>query len=133
MYVGNQKARIHIGKAKLGMDEDTYRALLVRVTGKDSSAKMSDAERASVIVEMTRLGAFQHATRTLTAQQRACIAKWYKLRRMGVINSKDKSSFNRFIKERFCKWNLADLSDIEANKLYNMLEGWIRSAEAAAK
>ena len=132
MYVGNQKARIHIGKARLGMDEDTYRAFLVRVTGKDSSTKMTDGERAKVIMEMTRLGAFKAARRPLTNQQRACLAKWYTLRKLDAVKSKDKSSFNRYIKERFGRWNLADLSDTDTNKLYNMLEGWIRSVDPAA-
>ena len=37
MDIGNQTARIHIGKARLGMDDDTYRAFLQRLTGKSSS------------------------------------------------------------------------------------------------
>ena len=132
MYVGNQKARIHIGKTKLGMDDDTYRAFLMRITGKDSSAKMDDGERAKVIIEMTRLGAFKNERRLLTRQQRACLAKWYTLRKIGAVKSKDKSSFNRYIKERFGRWNLADLSDGDTSKLYNMLEGWIESVDPTA-
>lgn len=129
MYVGNQKARIHIGKAKLGMDDDTYRAFLTRITGKTSSKDMSDGERALVLAEMTRLGAFKQARRLLTPQQRACMAKWYTLRKIGAVKSKHKTSFNRYIKERFGKWHLADLSDADTNKLFNMLEGWIRSTQ----
>ena len=132
MYVGNQKARIHIGKTKLGMDDDTYRAFLMRLTGKSSSKDMTDGERALVLAEMTRLGAFKQARRLLTPQQRACLAKWYALRKLGAVRSQDKSSFNRYIKERFGRWHLADLSDADTNKLYNMLEGWIRSVDSAA-
>ena len=132
MYVGNQIARIHIGKAKLGMDDDTYRAFLVRITSKASSKDMIEGERALVLAEMTRLGAFKAARRPLTNQQRACLAKWYTLRKLDAVKSKDKSSFNRYIKERFGRWNLADLSDTDTNKLYNMLEGWIRSVDPAA-
>lgn len=123
MYIGNQTARIHIGKARLGMDDDTYRAFLQRLTGKSSSKDMTTAQRALVLAEMTRLGAFKDARRPLTRQQRACLGKWYDLRKRGIVHSKDKSSFNRYIKRYFGKNNLADLADDETNKLYNMLEG----------
>ena len=123
MYIGNQTARIHIGKARLGMDDDTYRAFLQRLTGKSSSKDMSTGQRARVLMEMTRLGAFKDAR-----QQRACLGKWYDLRKRGIVQSKDKSSFNRYIKRHFGKNNLADLADDETNKLYNMLEGWLQGA-----
>jgi len=51
-----QLARIHLAKKTLGLDESTYRALLQRVTGKDSSAAMSMAERNAVLAEFARLG-----------------------------------------------------------------------------
>ena len=50
------KAIINIAKGQLGLDEDTYRALLVRVTGHDSLRAMSDAQHKLVIDEMKRLG-----------------------------------------------------------------------------
>ena len=128
MYIGNQTARIHIGKARLGMDDDTYRAFLQRLTGKSSSKDMSTGQRARVLMEMTRLGAFKDARRPLTRQQRACLGKWYDLRQRGIVHSKDKSSFNRYIKRHFGKHNLADLADDETNTLYNMLEGWLQGA-----
>ena len=131
MYIGNQTARIHIGKARLGMDDDTYRAFLQRLTGKSSSKDMSTGQRARVLMEMTRLGAFKDARRPLTRQQRACLGKWYDLRKRGIVHSKDKS-FNRYIKRYFGKNNLADLADDETNKLYNMLEGWLQGATETA-
>ena len=132
MYIGNQTARIHIGKARLGMDDDTYRAFLQRLTGKSSSKDMRTGQRARVLMEMTRLGAFKDARRPLTRQQRACLGKWYELRRCSIVQSKDKSSFNRYIKRYFGKNNLADLADDETNKLYNMLEGWLQGATETA-
>ncbi|WP_199742092.1 gp16 family protein [Vulcaniibacterium tengchongense] len=38
------------------MDDDTYRALLVRLTGKASSADMTAQERNAVLAEFARLG-----------------------------------------------------------------------------
>lgn len=51
-----QIARIHMGKATLGLDDETYRALLVRVTGVASSADMTPDQRNAVIAELVRLG-----------------------------------------------------------------------------
>lgn len=51
-----QLARIHAGKKALGLDDETYRALLVRVTGVRSSADMTAAERNKVLAELARLG-----------------------------------------------------------------------------
>lgn len=49
-------AKIHIAKKDLGLDDATYRALLVRITGKDSSSKMSEHQRRDVLEEFRRLG-----------------------------------------------------------------------------
>lgn len=57
-----QLARIHMAKKQLGLDDDTYRSLLKRVGGKDSSGTMSAAQRNAVIAEFVRLG-FKDAKR----------------------------------------------------------------------
>jgi len=40
---------IKVAVRQLGLDEETYRALLMRVTGKSSCAQMSDGERGKVL------------------------------------------------------------------------------------
>lgn len=51
-----QIAKIKLAKKDLGMDEDTYRALLQRVTGRTSSAQMTRQQRYQVLAEFGRLG-----------------------------------------------------------------------------
>lgn len=51
-----QLARIHAGKKALQLDDDTYRALLERVTGLRSSADMTTEQRNDVLQEFSRLG-----------------------------------------------------------------------------
>lgn len=51
-----QLARIHAGAKALDLDDDSYRCLLQRVTGKRSSADMTGAERNRVLAELARLG-----------------------------------------------------------------------------
>lgn len=49
-------AKIHIGKAQLGLDDDTYRSLLVANTGKNSCSKMNLNELESVLNAMQKQG-----------------------------------------------------------------------------
>lgn len=49
-------ARIHVARKKLGMDETSYRALLLRITGLDSCGSMSAQQHLAVLDEMRRLG-----------------------------------------------------------------------------
>jgi hypothetical protein len=56
MSRNNNLAKIHIAKKQLGMDEDTYRAFLKGLTGKDSAKAMDPGEHTRVIREMERMG-----------------------------------------------------------------------------
>lgn len=49
-------AKIHIAKKDLAMDDDTYRDVLVRVTGKNSCKDMTLNELKKVIQDLKRLG-----------------------------------------------------------------------------
>lgn len=49
-------AKIHIGKKQLGLDDDTYRDLLERVTGKRSAGQCTERQLVDVVEEMVRLG-----------------------------------------------------------------------------
>lgn len=51
-----QLSRIHIAKKDLGLDDETYRALLARVTGVRSAKDLNPRQIAAVLAEFTRLG-----------------------------------------------------------------------------
>lgn len=51
-----QLSKIHIAKKDLQLDDDTYRAMLVRVAGKSSSKDLTPLEVAKVLHELERLG-----------------------------------------------------------------------------
>lgn len=44
-----QLAQIHIAKSDLGLDDDTYRAMLMDVAGVDSAAKLNAKQRRAVL------------------------------------------------------------------------------------
>lgn len=49
-------AMIHMAKAKLGMDNDTYRAMLFAVAGVYSAAELGREGRRAVLAEMKKMG-----------------------------------------------------------------------------
>ena len=49
-------ARIHLAKKELGLDDDTYRALVKATTGKTSSADLGPGQRWKLMLELARLG-----------------------------------------------------------------------------
>lgn len=52
----DELAKIHVAKAQMHLDDDTYRALLERLTGKRSAAELTARERNTVLGEFARLG-----------------------------------------------------------------------------
>ena len=44
-------AKVHVAKKVLGLDDDTYRAVLLRVAGETSAAKCSDAQLVALVKE----------------------------------------------------------------------------------
>lgn len=51
-----QLSKIHIAKKDLGLDDDSYRAMLMRIAGKTSSKDLSPLQTANVLRELERLG-----------------------------------------------------------------------------
>lgn len=49
-------AKVHVAKKQLGLDDDSYRAVLRRVTGRDSAADLNEVQLGNVIREFVRLG-----------------------------------------------------------------------------
>jgi phage gp16-like protein len=52
----NDLAKIHIAKKQLGMDDDTYRAMLRSVAGVDSSAALNPVGMAKILAHLERCG-----------------------------------------------------------------------------
>ena len=42
-------AKIHLAKKQLGLDDDTYRSIILQTTGKDSAAKCTDRQLEKVV------------------------------------------------------------------------------------
>ncbi len=95
---------IHVARKELGLDEDTYRALLLRVTGVSSLRAMSEAQRAAVVKEMTtRLGfkvkvAGKKLPQSFKPWSRMIHALWKNCHQLGVIEDRSPAALRAFCK-----------------------------------
>lgn len=92
---------IHVAKTQLGLDEDSYRALLSRVTGVASLRAMSEAQRIAVVGELRRLGFVTRSRgKTLPPSSKAYIrmihALWKSCTKLGVIDDGSRQALRNF-------------------------------------
>ncbi|WP_031438203.1 gp16 family protein [Methylobacter tundripaludum] len=52
----SELAMIHIAKKQLGMDDDTYRAMLKQVAGVNSASELTEKTRAKVLDHLKKVG-----------------------------------------------------------------------------
>lgn len=99
----NTTAIINIAKGQLGLQEDDYRALLLRVTGKTSLRVMSERQRIDVVEELKRLGfKVKAGGRKLPVTHKPYIrlihALWSSCHRLDVIQDGSRDALRAFCK-----------------------------------
>jgi Protein of unknown function (DUF1018) len=125
----NMIAKLHIAKKQLGLDEDTYRAALTRITGKDSAKDMSAAELEAVLKDFSRHG-FKAARKGFSGPASASAMKimalWMSGWNLGVITNPSPEAMEAFIIRQTgiakAQW-LKDASD--AGKVIDGLKAWL--------
>lgn len=79
-------AKIHVAKKQLALEEESYRAILERATGKSSARDMTEAERGRVLAEFERLGFRARPARAgRPAHVRHIYALWGELQARGAV------------------------------------------------
>lgn len=118
-------AAIHVARKQLGLDEDTYRAVLVRVTGKDSAGAMSEAERERVVQELRRQG-FKPSGRAAGRFAGKLQALWIGCWNLGLINDRSDAGLTSFVKRQTKVDHTRFLRHAEdADKVIEALKGWM--------
>ena len=149
------KAKIHIAKSQLGLDDEIYRAILKDSTGKTSCAKMNFAELMMVLHAMEQRG-FKakkpankggkryskpsgQTTFSRTPQDKI-IAIWITMQRHGFITDGSETALDKFINNQtkkmgmFAVTTLRFLSPQQASKVIEVLKKWhIRVIEKELK
>lgn len=124
-------AQIHIAKKQLGLDEDTYRAKLKALTGKESCKAMTAAEQARVLEAFRRDGFKASVKRPSTARVKKIGALWLSGWNLGVIRDPSSSAMEAFILRQTgiakAQW-LKEAQD--AAKVIEALKTWL-AREAA--
>lgn len=99
----NHNAIINIAKTQLGMDDDDYRAMLVRVTGVASLRAMTTRQKNNVLTELKRLGfRVTSGGKRLPASTKPYIrlihALWKSCHRAGAIENGSRAALRAFCK-----------------------------------
>lgn len=100
-------AMVHIAKARLGMDDETYRAWLQKRTGKRSSSDLNDKELARLVAGLRAEGLLEDAPAKAKViagrgSQRPTDAQWKAARalarKIGLDDGLDGEAFATFVK-----------------------------------
>ena len=86
-------AKIHIAKAQLGLDDDMYRDIVRRITGKDSAAKCRPAQLVALLNEFKALGFKSPRKKAFRQTKQSAVKKiyalWGELQAAGAVQSAD--------------------------------------------
>lgn len=101
----NSTAIINIARQQLDMEEDSYRALLKRVTGETSLRAMTEGQKIAVVEEMKRLGfRVRSGGKSLPPSTKPYVrlvhALWKSCHRKGVVEDGSRSALRSFVQKR---------------------------------
>lgn len=122
----NALAAIHVARKQLGLDEDTYRALALRVTGESSAGAMTEIQRGKLLEELRRQG-FNYARKSLEGPfARKLQALWISAHHLGVVRDRSDAALLSFVKRQAHVDHTRFLLDgTEAAKVVDALKAWM--------
>lgn len=114
---------IHTGRRALGMDEDTYRDMLERLTGKRSCTGLTDSQLSTVVQHLRYLG-FDPAGAPETAGQRTLIRRvWLHMHRAGIVRDRSLRALDAYC-VRTVRSPLWRCSVKDCQTVIESLKGW---------
>jgi len=115
---------IHVGKSSLNWDDDTYRSVLYRLTGKSSSARCTDAEGDKILSYMKEQGFEPTAKKKYGAKPRVAASRQTVLNKIeALLAERDlpwayaEQMANHMFKKHYIIW----LDDTQLRKLMQAL------------
>ncbi|OOS08073.1 Mu-like prophage protein gp16 [Moraxella cuniculi DSM 21768] len=131
---------IHIGKSKLCLDDDTYRSLLISMTGKTSTKAMNIGELNKVLARLKALG---FTVRSKLAYQKPMKEKydieigeqiklmrhlWLELYELGAVKNPSEQALTSYIQNQ-TKTTIDNLSSKQASNIIERLKNWLKRLE----
>ncbi|MBO1856821.1 regulatory protein GemA [Burkholderia cenocepacia] len=131
MIAKSTLAKIHIAKQQLGMDDDTYRAMLRSVGGVQSSKELTPAGASRVLKHLEQSG-FKPVGRKPTmhaaaddAQSRKIRALWIDLHARGEVRDSSENALASYVHRQTGVSALKWLSAAQASLVIESLKKWI--------
>lgn len=129
-----QLAQIHIAKKELGLDDETYRAMLWTCARVHSSADLDHAGRAKVLDHLKGLGwksGRQKRNKKPTNDPRYGVIRelWLELHANGVVNDPSEQATIRFIKNQTKIDSFEWLSTKQVSSLIERLKQWLKRTQ----
>ncbi|MCG5047326.1 regulatory protein GemA [Pectobacterium brasiliense] len=125
---------IHIAKRDLQLDDDTYRQLLINVTGKTSTRDMTVPQLDTVLSAMKKRGfkikAAKKANNTRqlddSPQSRKIRSLWLEMADAGIIRDRSEAALARWVKRETGVDSLQWLNSEQASVIIEKLKQWQR-------
>lgn len=131
---------IHVGKSKLGLDDELYREVLESTTGKTSSKEMTIAQLNAVLDRMKQLG-FDIESKGKTgvknladdAQSKLIRHLWLELYNAGEVRNNSEKALAKFVENKVHVSALQFLSSENADMIINHLRQWCKRCNIERK
>lgn len=119
-------ALIHIGAQQLGMDRETYEAMLMGIARVKSSADLDWAGRRKVLDHLAHVG-WRPGFNRESPRIRKLLALWSELHRLGAIEDRSARALNAFCKRQTGVDHIRfiDLQPAHMETLIESLKSWI--------
>ena len=112
---------IHAGKRSLGMDNETYRAMLINLTGRESCSGMTADELKKVLAHLRQVG---FAPKPPSPQERKIRALWLLLHEAGQVKDASFKAIRGYIR-RMLRHDSPAASN-ELAQVIETLKAWCR-------
>ncbi|WP_317992582.1 regulatory protein GemA [Bartonella gliris] len=120
-------AAIHMSKRALGLDDETYRALLYRLTGKQSAKDLNYSEKRLVVAEMKACGFEPNVKRLEGKYAKKLQALWIAGWNLGIIRDRSDKALLAFVKRQTGIDHIRFLRDSDdACRAIEALKGWLQ-------
>jgi len=133
----SELAQIHIAKQQLGMDDETYKAMLWEIARVDSAAKLDFGGRLAVLNHLKSRGwkprppKRAKSTKLSTdGQQKMIRGLWLQLHDLGEVRDPSELAIGRFVKNRMRVDRMEWLKEEQASDVIEMLKQWVARVEA---
>lgn len=130
MTRNNLIKKVHVGKRELGLDDETYRSLLERVTGHRSAAKCNDQQLILVVKEMKAKGFHVKQKKKYPAQLPKMRALWITLWCLRVVRNRQDRALLAFTARQTGRpvGDLSWVTPTDANKVIEALKDMCANA-----